>query len=445
MGALLVKNGTVITLGEKNQIIENGYILIKDNVIEDLGKGVPAEKIASETEVIDAKGKLIMPGFINQHMHFYSTFARGICPKQPPAANFMEILERLWWPLDKTLNEDDIYYSTIIPAINGIKKGVTTFFDHHESQGLQTGSLDIIEKALREADVRGNLSLGSSDRYNKGKAGVEENIRFVNKIQNINKSGDELITPMFGFHAMFTVNDETMYASAEAAKSLGAGFHVHVAEGIVDNQVNLEKYNKTAIQRLYDSGCLGEKTTAIHCIHLSDKEMEMIKDTNTSVVHVPQSNMNNAVGVAPVLEMMKKGITVGLGTDGMSPGVLDDVRVANILHKLNKKDPRVFFVESCKLLLENNSRIASRHFSKKIGVLEKGSYADVIVVDYDPPTPLNEGTFLGHFLFGICEAKVDSTIVNGKVLMKNGRLLWIDEAEINAKSREFAADFWKRF
>jgi len=445
MSKLLIKNGIVVTLGENNQIIPNGYVLIKDNIIENYGKGLPVETLSSDTEVIDAAGKLIMPGFINQHMHFYSTFARGICPKQPAAANFQEILERLWWPLDTALNKDDIYYSTIVPAINGIKKGVTTFFDHHESQGFQNGSLDIIEKALRETGVRGNLALGSSDRYNRGKEGLDENIRFVNKIQKLNNTDDELITSMFGFHAMFTVNDHTLYSSAEAAKSLNSGFHVHVAEGSIDNKINLQKYNKTAIQRLHDSGCLGKKTTAIHCIYLSEKEMELIKATSTSIVHVPQSNMNNAVGVAPVLDMMNKGITVGLGTDGMSPGVLDDVRVANILHKLHNKDPRVFFVESCKLLLENNSKIASKQFSKQIGVLSKGSFADIIVVDYDPPTPFNENTFLGHFLFGICEAKVDSTIINGKVLMKNGHLLQIDEAAVNAKSREQATDFWKRF
>ena len=445
MGKLLIKNGTVITLGKNNKIIPNGFVLITDNLIDTIGTDSSKLKIDDTVEVIDAEGKLIMPGFINQHMHFYSTFARGLCPKQPPAANFLEILERLWWPLDKALNDDDIYYSTIIPAINGIKKGVTTFFDHHESQGMQIGSLDIIEKALREANVRGNLSLGVSDRYKKGEEGIKENIRFIENNQKQNKAGDELITSMFGFHAMFTVNDRSMHAAAEAAKNLDVGFHVHIAEGSVDNEVNLKKHNKTAIQRLFDAGCLGEKTTAIHCIHLSDKEMGILKDTITPVVHIPQSNMNNAVGVAPVLEMMNNDILVGLGTDGMSPGILDDVRVANILHKLYKKDPRVFFAESCQLLLENNSKIASRHFTKNVGVLEKEALADVIIVDYDPPTPLNEETFLGHFLFGICEANVDSSIINGKPVMRNGKLLWIDEAAINTKSREQASDFWKRF
>ena len=155
--------------------------------------------------------------------------------------------------------------------------------------------------------------------------------------------------------------------------------------------------------------------------------------------------MNNAVGVANILEMLKKGILVGLGTDGMTPSMLDDVRVANVLHKLVNKDPRVFFVESCQLLLENNAKIANRFFSNKIGVLEENAQADIIIMDYDPPTPLNESTFLGHFLFGICEANVDTTIINGKVLMKDGKLLNIDEAAVNAASRKQAEDFWRRF
>ncbi|MCF7790462.1 MAG: putative aminohydrolase SsnA [Victivallales bacterium] len=443
MSKLLIKNGTVVTLGKENRIIPEGYVLIKDNIIEEFGSGVPA--VDPDTEEIDASGKLIMPGFINQHMHFYSTFARGLCPKLPPPSNFREVLEKLWWPLDYALNKEDVYYSTLVAAMNGIKKGVTTFFDHHESQQYQSGSLDIIEEALRETGVRGNLSLGVSDRYGNGKAGIEENIRFAEKIRRLNSGGDELITSNFGFHAMFTVEDESLHKAAEAAKDLNCGFHVHVAEGELDKQFNLKKYGKTPLQRLFDSGCLGGKTTAVHCIFITDKDIGLIKDSGTPVVHIPQSNMNNGVGVAPVLEILKNNITVGLGTDGISPGVLDDVRAANFVHKLNKKDPRVFFAESCQLILENNSKISSRFLSRNIGELKKGTYADIITVDYDPPTPLNEDTFYGHFLFGICEAKVDTTVANGKVLMKNGKLTQLDEHEVNAESRKQAADFWKRF
>ena len=441
---LLIKNGTLITLGLDNRVIDNAYLLISDNIIESFGSGTPDLSDDDSYEVIDAGGKLIMPGFINQHMHFYSTFARGLCPKQPPAENFKEILERLWWPLDNTLNAKDIYYSTMVPVIDGIKSGVTTFFDHHESQGFQLNSLDVIADVLKETNMRGCLSLGISDRYGKGSDGVKENIRFMNSLKS-NNAEDDLVAGMFGFHAMFTVNDKTIRHSVEAEKDFNCGFHVHVSEGSLDNDINMSKYGKTAVQRLYEAGCLGNKTTAIHCVCIDDHDMNLIKQSGASVVHVPQSNMNNAVGVAPVLTMLGENILVGLGTDGMSAGVVNDVRTANILHKLNTGDPRVFFSESCKLLLENNSCIASRHFKKKIGVIEENAYADIILVDYNPPTPLDDNTFLGHFLFGICDAEVDTTIVNGKVLMKNRVLQSIDEESVFAESRVQAKDFRERF
>ena len=444
--SLLIKNGSVITLGKKNKIIHNGAVLIEGNIIKKIGKTSDFKDIEKPAAVIDAKGKLIMPGFINAHMHFYSTFARGIVPKQPAAENFLEILGKLWWPLERALNEKDIYYSTMVPIINGVKRGTTTFFDHHESQGIQKGIMDAIEEAVREVGTRTSLSLGVSDRYGKGKDGVKENIRFIEKINNHKKlTKDELVTAMFGLHALFTVNNSSLNESAAAAKSLGVGFHVHIAEDLCDEFINDDKYGKRAITRIYDAGGLGKNTIAVHCIHLNDKEIDLIASTNTAVVHNPQSNMNNAVGAANVLKMLGRKITVGLGTDGMSPGMQDDVRVANILHKHNCKDPRVFFCESCQLLLENNAKIADRFFSKKLGELKEGAYGDIILVDYLPPTPLNESTFFGHFLFGICEAQVNTTIINGKVLMKDGKLLHIDEEKIFAESRKQAKAFWKRF
>lgn len=443
---LLIKNGTLITLGEKNEVIHAGAVLIEDNIIKKVGKTSDFKEIEKSAEVIDAKGKLIMPGFINAHMHFYSTFARGIMPKQPAATNFTEILEKLWWPLDKALSEKDIYYSTIIPVINGIKRGTTTFFDHHESQGVQKDIMDVIEETVRNVGARSSLCLGISDRCGKGKDGIKENIRFIEKINKHKKlTNDELVTAMFGLHALFTVNDASLNESAAAAKSLGVGFHVHTAEDLSDEIVNEDKYEKRVIARLYAAGGLGKNTIAVHCVHVNDEEMELLASSNTLVVHNPQSNMNNAVGVANVLKMLSKKIIVGLGTDGMSPGMQDDVRVANLLHKHNCKDPRVFFCESCQLLLENNAKIANRFFSRKLGELKEGAYADIILVDYLVPTPLEELTFFGHFLFGICEAQVNTTIINGKVLMKDGKLLHIDEEKVFVESQKQANDFWKRF
>lgn len=442
---LLITNGTLITLGVPNRIIPRGGVLIRDGVIQAVGPAAKLRRKARGAEVIDARGMLIMPGFINTHMHLYSTFARGLCPKQPPAENFVQILERLWWPLDEALNEDDVRYSALIPLVDCVKNGTTTIIDHHESQGFQAGSLDVLEQALRRTGVRGCLTLGVSDRYGKGREGVEENIRFIRKVAQRKRNGDDLVSAMFGLHALFTVNPRTLKECVAAAAALDVGMHVHVAEDLSDQQANRKKYGKSVVQRLHEAGGLGPRTLAIHCVHVSPAEMALLKKTGTCVVHNPQSNTNNAVGVAPIPELMKRGVLVGLGTDGMTSNMRDEVRMANILHKLAHRDPRIFFVESCRLLLENNAVIASRFFQKPVGVLKPGAYGDVILMDYDPPTPLTPNTFLGHFLFGICGARVDTTVVNGQVLMRGGRLTRLNEAQLNAASRAQAKSFWKRF
>lgn len=443
--ALLITNGTVVTLGDKNKIITDGAVLIVDGVIQAVGKAATVKKQARGAQVLDAKGKVIMPGFINAHTHLYSTFCRGMAPKQPPATNFVEVLERLWWPLDKALNSKDVLYSSLIPLIDCIKNGTTTIIDHHESQDFQTGSLTVIEKACRRAGVRSVLTLGLSDRYGKGEEGIQENVQFIKKIQAKRQKGDELISAMMGLHALFTVNDESLKKSCDLANELDCGMHVHIAEDKADQVANKKQYGKSVVERLQAAGGLGPKTLAIHCVHVSDKEIGLLAKTGTCAVHNPESNMNNAVGVAPVMKMMEKGVLVGLGTDAMTTDMKAEVRIANIFHKHAAKNSQVFFLEACAMLMNNNAQIASRFFNRPVGDLKKGSYGDVVVMDYDPPTPMNANTFLGHYLFGICAARVDSTIVNGKVLMQGGKLTALNEKKINAESRKQAADYWKRF
>jgi putative selenium metabolism protein SsnA len=445
MTALLIKNGTVVTLGEKNRVLQDGAVLIEDGVIKAVGKTATVKMKARGAETINARNKVVMPGFINAHMHLYSTFARGLSPKQPPPANFTQILEKLWWPLDNALNADDLQYSALVPLIDCVKSGTTTIIDHHESQGFQEGALDVLEKALRRVGVRGCLSLGVSDRYGKGEEGLRENTRFIEHLSWKRKRGNDLVAGMFGLHALFTVQQKTLKACIAQARDMDVGVHVHTAEAEADQKKNLSRYKKRVIERLYDVGGLGPRTLAIHCVHVNAREMDLLARTNTPVVHNPQSNMNNAVGVAPVQRMLDKGVVVGLGTDGMTANVREAAPVANILHKLNAGDPRVFFMEACQLLLENNAKIVSRLYQRPVGVLKKGAYGDVIVLDYDPPTPLTAATFAGHFLFGLYGARVDTTVVNGKVLMQDGQLKGINEHRIMEASRKQAKNFWKRF
>ena len=438
---ILVGNGILVTLGEKNRIIKDGAVLVEGNVIGDFGKTDELKRENTGAEFIDATGKVVMPGLICAHHHLYSTFARGMAVPGEPAKNFVEILERLWWKLDNAMNKDDIYYSSLYPAIECIRNGVTTIIDHHESQSYQKGSLEQIAKAVKEAGVRGCLCLGTSDRYGRGEEGVEENRSFLASLKS---KPSELVRGMVGLHATFTVNDDTLDESVKLAKRYGVGIHVHCAEDKSDEDANVKKYGMRVIERLKAHNALGEKSIAAHCVHVNEKEMDILKATGTNVVQNPESNMNNAVGCSDILTMMKKGIDVGLGTDAMSSDMIAQARVAYLIQRHVKKDPRVGFVEACTMLLNNNPKIVKRVAGWKVGEIAKGAPADVITIDYLPPTPLGENNFLGHLLFGLVDATVDTTICNGKVLMQDKRLVDLDERAVTQKTTELAAELWKR-
>ncbi|KGJ48210.1 MULTISPECIES: putative aminohydrolase SsnA [Paraclostridium] len=440
---ILVGNGRLITKNEQNPYMDDGCVVIEGNVIKEIGSTKEMKEKYSSHEFIDANKKVIMPGLINTHMHIYSSFARGMAVPGKPSENFMEILENLWWRLDKKLTLEDTKYSAYSTYIECIKNGVTTVFDHHASPFAIEGSLFTIKDVAKNLGIRTNLCYEVSDRdgLKTIDQGIKENVDFIKFAQN---DESDMVKGMFGLHAAFTLSDETLEKCANEMANLDAGYHVHTAEGIDDVIINKEKYNKKVVQRLNDFNVLNDKTIAVHCIHIDSEEMELIKENKSFVVHNPESNMGNAVGCAPVVHLLNKGITVGLGTDGYTSDMFESLKVANIIHKHQLRDPRVGWAEAPTMLFENNRKIASKHYKKDLGVLKEGAYADVIVVDYIPHTPLNENTENGHIIFGMTGRSVDTTIINGKVLMKDRILLNIDEESILAKSREMSNKLWDR-
>jgi putative selenium metabolism protein SsnA len=311
--------------------------------------------------------------------------------------------------------------------------------DHHASPGSREGSLDLIENAVRQAGLRASLCYEVSDRNVPG-GGIEENERFIKKIGK----GDGQIAAMMGLHASFTLSDETLETCVGIAQDAGVGCHVHVAEDLADREDSLNKYGMPTVHRLDRLGASGAKSLFIHCVHIDESEMDLIAATNTSVVHNPESNMNNAVGVTPLFKLLARNILVGLGTDGMSSDMLSQMRAAYLLHRLANRDPRLAFLEAPKLLLENNAEIAERQFGIRLGELAEGRPADLAILDYQPPTVLSEANFLGHLIFGLVDATVDTTVCKGKILMQGKQILSMDEERIAARSRELAPHMWQR-
>jgi putative selenium metabolism protein SsnA len=437
--AIRFENGIVATLGPNNRVIWNGSVVTDGENIAAVGTVSELKGRYPDAEVVDCAGKIILPGFICTHHHFYSTMARGMAIPGEPASNFVEILERLWWKVDRAIDGEDITLSAQIPLIECIRNGTTTIIDHHASPSMRDGSLDLIESAVREAGLRASLCYEVSDRNAKG-AGVAENERFIKKVGK----GDGQIAAMMGMHASFTLSDETVEACVGIAKDAGVGCHIHVAEDAADRKDSLDKYGVPTVERLHKLGVTGGKSIFVHCVHVDESEMDTIAATKTVVVHNPESNMNNAVGVTKVLKMLQKGILVGLGTDGMASDMLSQMRCAYLLHRLDNRDPRVAFMEAPQLLLGNNADIVERQFGIRVGELAEGRPADMAILDYQPPTPLDENNFLGHLIFGLTDATVDTTVCRGQILMKNKQILSMDEERIAARSRELAPQAWKR-
>ena len=437
---LVIGNGKLFTRNDEMPFVENGAVAIEGTKIAAVGETEAIKKQYGDAEFIDAKGGVIMPAFINTHEHIYSAMARGLSIKGYNPKGFLDILDGQWWTIDRHLTLEQTKYSAVETLISCIRNGVTTVFDHHASFGQIGGSLFTIADVAKELGVRACLCYEISDRdgMDKARESVMENAEFIRYAL---KDDTDMIAGMMGMHAQFTISDATMELAA-ANKPDEVGYHIHVAEGIEDLHDCLKKYGKRIVDRLMDFNILGEKTLLGHCIYINPHEMDLIKDTITMVVHNPESNMGNACGCPPTMELVHRGILTGLGTDGYTHDMIESYKVANVLHKHHLCDANAAWGEVPKMLFENNAAIANRYFKTPLGVLKEGAAGDVIVVDYNPPTQLDASNINGHILFGMTGRDVVTTVANGRVLMKDREIKVIDVEEAMAKCREESAKLW---
>ncbi len=441
----ILGNGIIITLDKDFQVIPKGGVVIEGERILDIGDTSKLKKQYPEASFKDVQGRLIMPGMINTHTHLYSTFARGMDLKtdQPPT-KFIEILEKLWWRLDRTLKEEDIYYSAIYALLDCIKKGTTTIFDHHASANLIEGSLDILAEAVSQSGIRAVLAYEVSDRdgHQKALAGIRENERFIKKVRHNKKN---YLNGMIGLHSSFTLQNSTLTRAATLADELEVPFHLHIAEGKEDYYESKTRGYKGVAYRLDRFRILRPGTLAIHGVHLQEEEWEILKKTRSYLIHNPESNMNNAVGALPIQKILDKGVKIGLGTDGYTADLFESIKVGNLLQKHEQGDPQAGSKEVFTMAFQTNREIAAHFFEEKLGILQVGAPADLIVVNYHSPTPISRDNFYFHLLFGITGDIVDSTIVRGKILMEEREIKNIDYIQIAQRTREQAQNFWKRF
>lgn len=443
---MLIINGKIITWETENRILEGQAIRIVDgNITEIAEQNELIEKFRND-EVLDAKGQYVMPGNICAHTHYYGAYARGLAIPDPAPASFPEILSRLWWPLDKALDEDGVKYSALVHLIDAIKHGTTTLFDHHASPNFIDGSLDVIADAVETSGLKSVLCYEVTDRdgVEKAEAGIRENVRFIDKVSGGGYSSGR-VSANFGMHASLTLGAETLDKS-RAAVGEEVGFHIHAAESLVDETDSLQRSGMRVVERLQKHNLLGSNSILAHGVHMDDNEINIVADTGTWITHQPRSNMNNAVGVAPVQKMLDAGVNVGLGNDGFTQDMWTEWKFTYMLHKLDQADPRAMNgYDVIKMGVYNNAKLANQYFEKKVGEISVGAAADIIFVDHKPFTQLHAGNLPWHIIFGFNESMITTTMVNGKLLMKDRVLLTLDEEEISRKAREHTQVIWKKY
>lgn len=394
-------------------------------------------------EVIDLNGKLVMPGMVCAHTHLYSALTRGMPAPPRTPSNFKEILELIWWRVDRALDEETIYWSAIAGALDAARAGTTCLFDHHASPSHISGSLQIIREAIENVGLRAVLCYEVTDRGGvpERDQGLKENRDFLSWVRATSSQGSHANPPHFramvGAHATFTMSDESIEACADLMREFSAGLHIHVAEDTCDVEDARSRFDLGVVERLAEHGALNPKTILAHCTHLDDAEIEIARKSGVWIAHNPRSNMNNRVGYARVGTFRELMV---LGTDGIGADMFEEARSAFF----RNRDARAELDASAWLrVLANNQRMGSAAFGFDICSLRAGSVADLIVLDYQSPTPLTTENLAWHLVFGMGSASVESVMVGGRFVIRD-RQFAVDDRNFYERARAASEKLWAR-
>ena len=437
---VVLGNGHLLSGWEEPTVLAGGAVAWEGERIVAVGPEADILRTHPGAVYLDAGGGLITPGLVNLHTHFYSVLARGLNPGTP-MRDFPEILDRLWWRLDRALDPDTVRLSALLAAVDCVRWGCTTVFDHHASPSCIPGSLDLVAGALEAAGIGGVLCYEVTDRNGRPGAerGIAENLEFL-----ASRAEDPRIRGVFGLHASFTVSEETL-ATVAARRPADAGVHVHVAEHPVDVESSMQEFGATPIQRLRRAGLLDHRALLAHAIHVDDDDYRLASDAGAVLIHNPESNANNGVGRLDLPRAAGMGCSVGLGTDGMSASVLRALRSAFLGLRGGAEDPTLGF-DAVPGLLATNARVAGMYLDEPLlGRLVPGAPADLIAVASPPPTPIDPTNWFAHLAYGTVEAPIRHTVARGRVVLQDFAPTSLDSGELAAEARSLVPALWRRF
>jgi putative selenium metabolism protein SsnA len=427
---LVLKNAKVVVLDPPG--VAECDIRVVDGEITTVAGSI--RRVRGE-ETVDLSGKIVMPGFVNAHTHLYSGLSRGMPgPKEPPR-NFVDILRKIWWKLDEALDEESIYYSALVGAIESVKFGTTTLVDHHASPNHIHNSLDIIKDAMSRVGIRGVLCYETTDRggMKRRDLGLDENERFLTE-----NTSNSHFRGTIGAHAGLTLIDDSLKKLAELADTYDCGVHIHVAEDAADVVDSRKRYRLGIVDRLDKFDILRRRSILAHGVHLTEKELSRVDRSGAWMVHNPRSNMNNRVGYAPLKWFGRRS---ALGTDGFPSDMFEEMKIGYFRNVDSESRTEFSHLPA---MLQNGNTLVSEFFGRPFGMIAKGSAADLVVLDYNPPTPVHTRNLHGHFLFGMNSSNVQHVMVDGNWVVWDRQVVGIDEQKAMAEAAKVAAKLWKR-
>ncbi|MCF8010683.1 MAG: amidohydrolase [Clostridiales bacterium] len=425
MSRLLIKADNLITMDNDNMIINGGEIAVEGNRIIHVGPQGSSPADFKPEKVVGGDNMLAMPGFVNCHTHASMTLLRSYADDLP----LMKWLQEKIWPFEDNMTAEDNYWGAMLCCLEMIKSGTTAFADMYMH-------MERAAEAVKKTGMRASLSRGLIGIAPHGAQALEENRDFV---REYNGAAGGRINCMFGPHAPYTCPPEYIKQVIEYAGELGTGIHIHLAETQTEYKDIYDEYGKTSIQLMDSIGLFELPVIAAHCVHLDDADIKILADKKAGIAHCPESNMKLASGIAPVKKIMESGAVVGLGTDGASSNnnldMLEELHCATLLQKVDTKDPTA--LPACEVLTSATKKGAEvLGLQQEIGMLKPGYKADLILINMNKPhlRPLHNP--MAHIAYAASSSDIDTTIVDGQVLMENRRVLTIDEDEVYGKIDE---------
>lgn len=422
----------------KRRVIENGGVAVENGKIVAVGSVDDVSRGFGADEVVDAKGCIVMPGLICSHTHLYGVALRGSALDVKPPSDFLQILQRIWWPVDEALTNEDAYATALAAGIESLTNGTTCYADTYSAPNAIEGSLDQIAKASNEAGIRGIISFEATGRRSEreGTRGLQENLRFIARKDKGRAMG------MISLHAPFTVSDDLISRGVEASKKYRVPLTIHVSEGPNDGYHNMERYGKRSVERLHGAGLLSPRAVLAHCVHLNDIEIGLVAKSGTSVAHNPMSNMLNAVGVTPLLEMMDNGVNIGLGNDGYVFDMFENMRAAFLLQRVSRRNPNR---PSPQEVVEMCTVNAARAYGlPSLGSIEVGKSGDIVVMRPSFMATPYSGSIYGYIINGLRGPDVRDVMVDGEVVVRNKRVQKVEIQKSEAKVLKAMELLWKR-